>query len=534
MNILSLTFTIVIYLSIIGYLGYKGFRSTKNSEDYMLGGRKMHPFVMAMSYGATFISTAAIVGFGGTASLFGMSLLWLVVANIAVGVLIAFVFVGKRTRKMGLNLGAHTFPEFLGKRLNSPFIQRFMGVVIFLFMPLYASAVLIGASRIMEGLLGLSYNWSLVIFSLLVAIYVIFGGLKGVMYTDTLQGTLMFAGMIILLVTVYKNLGGVTEAHNSLAAMKSLVPENLKAMGHNGWTSSPKTGTPLSWIIYSSLVFGVGIGVLAQPQLVVRYMSVNSDKELNRAVIIGALFIMVTVGTSFIAGALSNVFYYESQSLISIEAAGGNSDLVIPGFIRDFMPEWYGYIFMLIILSAGMSTLSSQFHTVGTSIGRDFYSSVSKTTSEEKREKNEMLVTRAGTFISIAAALIIALNTQGGFIARATAIFFGLMASAFLAPYIASLYWKKLTKKGAIAGILTGFTAAVFCFLFIHTSEAKVFGIVSLLTNGKQAALIPGIVEFIDPLVIALPLSVITTITVSLFTKEENSETTSLSFKDIA
>ncbi len=529
MNLYYLVVIIVLYLSVIAYLGYRGFSQTKNSSDYMLGGRKTHPFVMAMSYGATFISTSAIVGFGGMAALFGLSLLWLVVCNVGVGVLIAFIFFGRRTRKMGLNLNAHTFPELLGRRLNSPFIQRFMGLIIFIFMPLYAAAVLIGSSRILEGLLGIPYMYSVVIFSVLVACYVIMGGLKGVMYTDALQGSLMFFGMFVLLIFIYSALGGVGPAHKALTEMGFLVPESLRIIGHQGWTSSPAGGSHLWWIIYSSLVLGVGIGVLAQPQLVVRYMTVKSDKELNRAVIIGAVFIMMTVGTSFIVGALSNVYYMKTAGIISIQAAQGNSDKLIPLFIRDAMPSWFSYLFMLVILSAGMSTLSSQFHTIGTSIGRDFYSS--GTVTPEKRQK-EILITRIGIVFSILLTVLLGIKMGAGIIARATAIFFGFMASSFLAPYFASLYWKRLTRKGAIAGILSGLAVCVFGFLFLHGKEAAVFGICQALFG--RTTILGGIWPSVDPMVLALPVSILFTIVVSLFTKVENPETMEQSFKGIA
>ncbi|HNX27143.1 MAG TPA: sodium:solute symporter family protein, partial [Phycisphaerae bacterium] len=92
------TIVILVYLFIIGYLGFLGFKNTQNATDYLLAGRQTHPFVMAMSYGATFISTSAIVGFGGAAGMFGMSMLWLVFCNIFVGIFIAFVFLGGRTR----------------------------------------------------------------------------------------------------------------------------------------------------------------------------------------------------------------------------------------------------------------------------------------------------------------------------------------------------------------------------------------------------------------------------------------------------
>ena len=101
-----------------------------------------------LSYGATFISTAAIVGFGGVAANYGMGILWLVFLNILIGIFIAFVFFGKRTRKMGHNMGALTFPEFLSKRFDSKFIQYFSGAVIFIGMPLYASVVLVGMVQV--------------------------------------------------------------------------------------------------------------------------------------------------------------------------------------------------------------------------------------------------------------------------------------------------------------------------------------------------------------------------------------------------
>jgi len=528
MNIFWLISIIVVYLAVLAYLGYKGFNDTKNSSDYLIGGRSIHPYVMALSYGATFISTAAIVGFGGAASLFGLSMLWLPVCNIFVGIFIAFVVFGKRTRKMGLNLQAHTFPELLGKRVDSSFIQWFCGLLIFIFMPIYAAAVLIGASRIMEGLLGVPYLYSITIFSILVAAYVIMGGLKGVMYTDALQGTLMFGGMIFLLIFIYKETGGIIAAHQSLTDMAHLVPAGLKEIGHRGWTASPESFSPLWWIVYSSLVMGVGIGVLAQPQLVVRFMTVKSNKELNRAVLIGGIFILVTVATALIVGSLSNVYFFQKTGTLAITVAEGNADKVIPAFINSAMPSWFNYVFLLVILSAAMSTLSSQFHAIGTSVGRDFYETAIK---KRHAAGQSMLITRVGIVISILFTVFLALKMGPGIIAQATAIFFGLMASSLLSPYIASLYWKRLTRKGSIAGIFSGLTVSIFCFLFLHAKEAAVFGVSKALFG--KVTLMEGAWQFVDPLVIALPVSAVFTIAVSLMTKVESPETVKLSFDGI-
>jgi Na+/proline symporter len=739
MSIVWLIIIVVVYLAVIGYLGYVGFKKTKSASDYMVGGRKIHPFIMALSYGATFISTSAIIGFGGLASRFGMSLLWLTVCNIGVGIFIAFVVYGKRTRRMGLNLDAHTFPEFLGRRLDSKFIQWFAGLIIFIFMPLYAAAVLIGGAQVLTVLTNIPYDVGIAIFGILVAAYVMMGGLKGVMYTDAVQAVLMFVGMIILLVGIYVMLGGITPAHQKLTELKpslvgiadtktggllnsggiqltkmevkdnvtntvsvadvyggmldvearlgklytkmtnakvnQLSPEllgELKLLADNnakiyasfsgiaptngnvqlvkrygetlaafnlklnqlmsggggtndikgliqdygtivynlkmvkigkmgvpagGWTASPPSGSPLWWVIFSTIVLGVGIGVLAQPQLVVRFMTVKSNQQLNRAILIGGIFILVTVGTAFIVGALSNVYFFEKFGSVSVALAGGNHDQVIPKFIATALPEWFGYLFMLVILSAGMSTLSSQFHTIGTSFGRDFFENGIMANAKEKEAKKEtgkpttlrtviifalaaiasvgialmmnsakmqvltiilvlvfawlilifltfyskkdqsakgsggVLATRIGILVGILLTIVLGLKLEDGIIARATAIFFGLMASSFLAPYTASLFWKKLTRKGAIAGIIAGVSGSAIAFLFFHAKEAAYFGVCQAIFG--KPFLIAEPFASVDPLVLALPVSIIFTIVVSLLTKVENPKTVDAAFKGI-
>ncbi|MDR2884437.1 MAG: hypothetical protein LBV09_04960, partial [Deferribacteraceae bacterium] len=185
----------IIYLIILCVLGYLGFRRTKTHTDYMIAGRQTHYMVMALSYGATFISTSAIVGFGGLAANLGMGVLWLTFLCVFVGVFIAFVFFGKQTRRIGAELDAHTFPELLGKRFGSKRIQIFSGLLIFLFMPIYAASVIKGGANFVEAYFGISYDVSLTVFVLVVAIYVWVGGLKSVMYTDAFQAGILFIAM---------------------------------------------------------------------------------------------------------------------------------------------------------------------------------------------------------------------------------------------------------------------------------------------------------------------------------------------------
>lgn len=508
----------VVYLIVVFWLGYKGWRETRQASDYMLAGRRMNPFVMAMSYGATFISTSAIIGFGGAAAKYGLPLLWLTFLNIMVGIFIAMVFLGKRTRRMGVSLDAHTFPELLGQRYQSPFVQGFAGVVVFLFIPVYAAAVLIGISRMLEVGLGIDYTVSLLIFTGILAIYVISGGLKAVMYTDAFQGSLMFVMMLVLIIFVYSKLGGVVEAHQSLTDMASKLPADLKAGGMLGWTQGLKTGSPLWLVIYTTLIYGVGIGVLAQPQLAVRFMTVKSDRELNRGVLFGGIFILAMTGVAFMTGALSNVIFFNETGKIAEGAAGGNIDKIIPLFVSDVMPGWFGILFLLAMFAAAMSTLSSQYHVGGTSLGRDFYE------RGLRGRGNPMSITRAGVAITVVVTLIWGLVLPPSIIARATAFFFGLCGAAFLPAYLLGLYWKGMTRAGAAVSMVGGFAVSFFYLLFVHTKESAAIGLCKSMFGvdslAKLAAEGSGwqLLQFTDPNIIALPISFILAVLVSLAT----------------
>ena len=622
---------VLIYLFVTAYLGWLGYRGTKTATDYLVAGRRAHPFIMALSYGATFISTSAIVGFGGVAGLFGMSLLWLTFCNIFVGIFIAFVFLGGPTRRIGHQLDAHTFPELLGRRYQSKFIQVFAGLVIACFMPLYGAAVLIGGTEFIATAFSLPYDAALLLFAVIVACYVIFGGLKGVMYTDALQGVLMFVGMSVLLVYSYTKVGGVVAGHRALSDLAALVPPSLQGIGHQGWTAMPKFGFGASqynlwWIVISTIVLGVGIGVLAQPQLVVRFMTVKSKRELNRAVGIGGVFILAMTGVAFTTGALSNAYFSLHGSLftgrviktlnadkgqvilqlmktneagiwldlvdekskdgkvlstltqapqqaaagkwlavakltnaagntlegkvipavlagrpsggmgpgapevtqgrsISIVYAKGNPDQIIPAYITSALPKWFGLLFLLTLLSAAMSTLSSQFHTLGTAVGRDVYERLAGGSTSAASSRTVHIV-RVAILIGLLVAVIFGHYARGGYIiARATAIFFGLCASAFLPAFVGGLFCRRMTKAGAISSMIVGFLVTAFWLVFVKEAEAGAIGLVRVFTHGPNSILAsyPNW-PVVDPLVVALPLSILTAIVVSVWTRPPNED----------
>ncbi len=521
MNLLNII-VVVIYLFIITLLGYLGYKQTKTSQDYLLAGRKINPLVMALSYGATFISTSAIVGFGGLAANLGMGLLWLTFFNVFIGIFIAFIFFGKRTRRIGHKLDAHTFPELMGKRFNSKFIQGYSALLIFVFMPIYSAAVIKGGANFIQTYFGISYSVSLFIIVSIVAVYVWMGGMKGVMYTDAFQGMIMFFSMIVLLIVAYSALGGVTSAHQQLTNLfyqpdiQKTLAKSIQS-GFQGWTSMPKSGSPTWWSLVSTVIVGVGIGALAQPQLIVRFMTVKSDKELNRAVLSGGVFIVAMTGIAFVVGALSNVLLYNTAGKIAIQAANGVNDNIIPLFIKTYLPEWFSSIFLIAMLAAAMSTISSQFHTMGAAAGRDIYE---KTLG---RSGNTMYVTRVGILIVILSSTIIAwlsgsLPIADGIIAKFTTIFFELTTAAFLPMYIGALYFKSLPKAAAKWSMISGSIAWFIWTFFVH-SNASYMQICNLIFGKTSIVLGTSLqkLSMVGTTFIALPVSVIALIIVWIY-----------------
>ena len=516
MNTFTLGLIVLVYLLSLAYLGWLGYRKTTSASDYLVGGREMNPIVMALSYGATFISASAIVGFGGVSAAFGMGIQWLCLLNMFVGVVIAFIFFGLRTRRMGAKMGVSTFPQFLGKYYGSRGVRVFTAAVIFITMPVYAAVVMKGGAVFIEQIFHVDYNISLLIFTLVIAAYVIAGGIKGVMYTDALQACIMFVCTAFLLFYLYSYVLGMgfTEANEALGSLAAKVPEKYHALGHQGWTMMPLGGSPQWYTLVTSLILGVGIGCLAQPQLVVRFMTVKSGKELKRGVFIGCLFIAVTVGSVYHAGALSNLYFMKTNGAVATDVVH-DIDKIIPYFIDHAMPEWFSALFMLCILSASMSTLSSQFHTMGSALGSDIVGAYRENGSKHSR------IIRLGVLISIIVSYVICYMLPGDIIARGTSLFMGLCAVAFLPAYFCALYWKRTSRRAALASLLTGTIAMTFCLLFIHEKESAAIGVCHALF-GRDVLIDCYPIQLIDPILYALPLSIAAIIIVTMMEGKRN------------
>jgi SSS family solute:Na+ symporter len=201
----------------------------------------------------------------------------------------------------------------------------------------------------------------------------------------------------------------------------------------------------------------------------------------------------------------------------SIAYAKGDSDQIIPTYIAAALPRWFGLVFFLALLAAAMSTLSSQFHTIGTAAGRDLYERLTGKAGSEP----SVLVMRIAILVGLLLAVSISYTVRQEYvIARFTAIFFGLCAASFLPAYVGGLFWRRATHAGALASMAVGLAVSLFWLLLVKAKEASAIGLVQRVTGGKTSLLADAPNwPMVDPIVIALPLSILTLVLVSLVTR---------------
>ena len=221
-------------------------------------------------------------------------------------------------------------------------------------------------------------------------------------------------------------------------------------------------------------------------------------------------------GIAFVVGALANVHFVNTEGKTALAAVAGNFDKIIPLYIRSAMPEWFAYVFMVTLLAAAVSTLSNLFHAMGTALGKDLYEQ--SWGKKRNDSKNTILFVRIGIVFGIVVSLFLGYQLPISIVARATAMFFGIAAASFLPMFMLGIYWKRVTRFGATAGMIAGAFSALFWLVFIHAKEAAPLGLSQALF-GKPYLISDAPWPVVDPILVGLPISLVVTVVFSLFTR---------------
>ena len=428
--------TFLLYFLAIIAVGLVGYRHTTDLSDYILGGRKLGSVVTALAAGASDMSGWLLMGLPGAIYLGGLSGAWIAIGLI-IGAFLNWTYVAPRLRLFTEKYGnALTLPQYLTNRFadKSNLLRIVSAVAILIFFTFYCSAGMVAGARLFESIFGISYTVAIWIGAIATISYVLIGGFFAVSWTDTIQATLMITALLITpLVIMYAN-GGFTA---TMHAITSIHPDHVNLFSHM---------TAISIIS----MLGWGLGYFGQPHILVRFMAAKSAKNLPHAKRISMTWMILCLSGAVSVGFFA-VAYFSTHPAEGVAVTLNAEKVFIETAIHLFNP-WIAGLLLSAILGAVMSTLSCHLLMCSSALTEDIY----KTFLRKKASQPELIwISRAMVLMISLIALFLASNPTSGILAMVSYAWAGF-GSAFGPVILLSLLWPRMTRNGALAGILIG------------------------------------------------------------------------------
>jgi len=429
------TLAFIIYLSLMLVIGFLTMKKTKKTDDYFLGGRNVGPWFTALSAEASDMSSWLLMGLPGVAYFTGLKEAFWTAFGALVGTYLNWLFVAKRLRVYTIQ--AHnsiTIPEFLSNRFHDKrgIIKAIGAVLIILFFVIYTASGFVACGKLFNSVFGMSYYTGLLLGVVVILSYTLMGGYLAVVSTDFVQGTLMFIALFITVLLAVGHAGG-----------PHMVTVNLKAIGNQ--FVDPFAGKQYGFMnTISSLAWG--LGYFGMPHILVRFMSIQNNKDIKTARRISIVWVSIAMICALIIGVVGKLLInpaYASQAAaeaVFIDSA----KLLFPTFIAG--------IFLCAILAANMSTADSQLLVASSAFAEDLYKTFIR---KKANDKEVLLVSRIAVIAITIIAIFLALDENSSVFKIVSYAWAGFGAT-FGPAILASVFWKKATRKGCIAGMISG------------------------------------------------------------------------------
>ena len=480
---IAMIIAFVLYLGLMVFVGLRNAKSNNSAADFFLGGRKVGPWVTALSAEASDSSAWLLMGLPGLCYLGGFKETFWTAFGLIVGTYLAWLFIAKPLRKCSVAFGdSITIPEFLTNRFkDKTHILSIVSVFfIVVFFTIYTASGFVACAKLFRSVFGLSWNTGLIIGFAIILSYTILGGYKAVCTTDFIQGSLIFIAFIISGIVIVATLGGFGNAVDQVSNFtnRALNGEFGSAM-LKAFTGN-KTFTPMSAIS----AFAWCLGYFGMPHIIIRFMGCRSNKELKTARRIGITWMIISYIGAVLIGTLGTAWLLNKGVILGADPAEvttaglkalgtGTQEAVFSETMIRMFPAFIAGIFLCGILAAAMSTADSQLLSASSAIGQDIFKGLIK---KDASDKQVLLISRICVFIIAIVGLLLALNPNSsifGLVSYAWAGFGGTFGPLI----ILALYWKKTTAPGAVAGLLTGGATVVAW----HNLHGGIFDVYEIL-----------------------------------------------------
>ncbi|HEF9852235.1 TPA: sodium/proline symporter PutP [Campylobacter coli] len=428
----SIAIMFVAYAALMLYIGFYFYRQNKNTEDYFLGGRSLGPVVSALSAGASDMSGWLLMGLPGALYASGLIESYIAI-GLSIGALLNWSFVAKRLRiYTSVIANSITIPDYFETRFDDDkhILRIVCAIVILIFFTFYVSSGLVGGAKLFEATFGIRYEYALTTGTLIIVAYTFLGGYKAVCWTDLLQGLLMMGALIVVPAVMLYHLGGFGEA---MAVIEEIKP-NALSMGEGIGALS----------IVSALAWG--LGYFGQPHILVRFMSIRSTKDIPAATFVGISWMVISlIGACFI-GLLGIAYVHKFELTLQ------DPEKIFIVMSQLLFNPWIAGILLSAILAAIMSTASSQLLVSSSTIAEDFYKRIF---NKEASNKTVMNLGRIGVLLVALVAFVISTDKESSVLSIVAYAWAGFGAS-FGSVMLFSLFWSRMTRIGAILGMITG------------------------------------------------------------------------------
>ena len=465
MNYVEVT-VFIIYLVFMLAIGVWFFVKDKHQTEkgYFLGDRKMGPWVAALSAGASDMSAWVLMGLPTSVYALGLGQVWIAV-GLALGYSLSWIYEAPRLRAFSITANdSITIPQYLTNRFlsESKTLQLISAAVFLVAYTVYAASSIKACGTLFNTVTGINTTVAMYLAAVIVIGYTFLGGFSAVSWTDFFQGMLVLAAMLIV----------------PIAAATMLEPG-----------ASASIDTPNYWNVFSSwqdIVSGLGwgLGYFGMPHIIIRFMSINSQKELRKSAKIGISWTLIILGFAVLVGVVGRMF-------IGFDDNVNANSLVFVVMTRRIFPALISGVMLSAVLAAAMSTADSQLLAAASAFASDVYHPVIR--RNQATEKEMLWAGRYVVMLIALAALYIAANPDAGSIMSLVSNAWGVFGAAFGPAIMLSLFWKRFTFSGAACGIFVG--AVVDIAWLMYMSHTGVYEIIPGFFAGLIVAVVVSVLS---------------------------------------
>ena len=500
MKILTVVLLVCFFALMIGVGVYSRRRAT-DVNGFVLGGRSVGPWLTAFAFGTSYFSAVIFVGYAGQFGWnFGLSSTWAGLGNAFIGSLLAWNILGRRTRVMTQHFDAKTMPDFFGKRFGSKTLKIVASIIVFIFLIPYTASLYNGLSSLFGLVFEIPYWVVILVMAVLTGVYVIFGGYMATAIDDFIQGIIMLFGISAVIVSVLVQNGGLVEAMKTLSTIE----------GDAGWAGAYSSFLGPDPLALLFVVILTSLGTWGLPQMVGKFYAIKSEKDIHKGTVISTFFAIVVAGGCYFLGGFGRL-YADAGVVYNATTGKPLFDTIVPAMLAT-LPDIVIAIVIVLVLSASMSTLSSLVLTSSSTFTLDVIKPAFK---KGLTDKQQVFIMRLFIVFFIAISAVIAVikdsHPSVTFIAQMMGVSWGALAGAFLAPFLYSLYSKKVTKASVAVCFVWGCGIAIFQMV-VTLAKLPVADFGPFFGYIFKSSINSGVVAMVGGLVI-VPI-------VSLFTKK--------------